>query len=61
MYLAQKKLDYGVSSKRYVGLVSKNSDTLILDTQKVELNWFLLMFDGYDFPTYISNISVPEE
>ncbi|TAF73547.1 MAG: hypothetical protein EAZ53_11870 [Bacteroidetes bacterium] len=61
MYLAQKKLDYGVSSKQYVGFVSKNSDTLVFDTKKVELNWFLLVFDGYNFPTYISNISIPEE
>lgn len=61
IYMAQKKLDYGVTNKRYVGFVSKNGDTLVFDTKKVALNWFLLVFDGYNFPTYISNISIPEE
>lgn len=61
MYLGQKKLDYGVSNKKYVGFVSKNGDTLVFDNQKVALHWFLLIFDGYNFPTYISTVSIPEE
>lgn len=61
IYLKQRKLAYTQSNKRYVAFVSNNNDTLVFDTQKVQLNWFLLIFDGYNFPTYISNISIPED
>ena len=58
-YLYNRRLPFVKSGKRFICF--KTSDTLCYDTQHIKMDWFLVMFDGINIPTYISPISVPED
>jgi hypothetical protein len=60
-YLSKKNLEYTESNKRFVCFRKNDGDTLCFDTKHIPLDWYLLLFDGINTPTYISNVSVPED